>query len=227
MRWHNLAPEADDAFFRCIQNVFLFEVFTPGLHSHADAGLCSQGGWASGSSEHREQRQAVTEPDVTCPCRPGASHAFRSLVKALERAASQGSFSNPARESNTTEIQQQTRACFSSASKHGVVRERNYLATSPSSSSRARKRSSSPSLAIPAPVPGRCGDGSRQEGTGSRGGAPEPPGAVRCENKLRGGRRLRRPEAVSATALVIIVLLGISCTGNYYSPNFIIHYCDR
>lgn len=140
----------------------------------------------------------------------------------------QGLFSNPARERNTAEIRQQTQACLSSASKHRVIRERNYLATSLSSSSRARKCSSSLSLAVSAPVPGRRGASSGWEGTaGSRSGALEPPRAVWCENKPRGGRCLQRPKAVSDTALVIIVLPGISCTGNYYSPNFIIHYCDR
>lgn len=58
---------------------------------------------------------------------------------------------------------------------------------------------------------------------GSHSRALEPPRAVWCEKP----RRLRRPTAVSDTALVIIVPLGISCTGNYYSPNFSIHCCDR
>lgn len=34
-------------------------------------------------------------------------------------------------------------------------------------------------------------------------------------------------QTVSDTALVMIVLPGISCMGNYYSPNSIIHSCDR
>lgn len=34
-------------------------------------------------------------------------------------------------------------------------------------------------------------------------------------------------QTVSDTALVMIVLPGISCMSNYYSPNSIIHSCDR
>ena len=114
----------------------------------------TRGGCASRSSQRREQRQAATEPDVPRASRPGAPHAFGSLVQAPEPAALQGLFSNPARESETTEIPQQTQPCLSSASKDGVMRERNPLTTSPSSSSRARERPSSPSVAAPAPVPG-------------------------------------------------------------------------
>lgn len=34
-------------------------------------------------------------------------------------------------------------------------------------------------------------------------------------------------QTVGDTALVMIVLPGISCMGNYYSHNSIIHSCDR
>lgn len=74
-------------------------------------------------------------------------------------------------------------------------------------------------------LPAMCpAAGAGQEPAAS--GGMEPPQAA-VWKQPGGGRQLREPQAVSHTAPGIIPLLGISCTDNYYPPNFIAQYCDR
>lgn len=104
-----------------------------------------------------------------------------------------------------------TTVCLSSPSKHGVTKEINHLAASPHKKMLSQ---GSPGPASSGPWAGSCG------------GAPEQPRAVQCDTN-RGVGDSVKTQTVGDTALVMIVLPGISCMGNYYSHNSIIHSCDR
>lgn len=80
----------------------------------------------------------------------------------------------------------------------------------------ARKCSPKASLVLTAVVPGL-------EAVVEHWSSPE----LRSVIQTKGWEMSVETQTVSDTALVMIVLPGISCMGNYYSPNSIIHSCDR